>query len=70
MLKFPQLDNRDESMLQIKGWYWFRWIKLCRVVVLSVGIEILHMDGVDFEEDQIYSMDYKKYAMVIKHKKL
>ena len=44
--------------------------KLCRAVALSVGIEILHMDSVDFKEDQIYGMDYKKYVMVIKHKKL
>ena len=40
------------------------------MLVLSIGVEILHMDGLDFEEEQIYGVDYRRCAMLMKHKEL
>ena len=39
------------------------------MIILSIGIEILHMDGLDFKEEQIYSVYYEMCAMFMKHKK-
>ena len=40
------------------------------MLVLSIGVEILHTDGLDFEEEKIYDVDYMRCAMLMKHKKL
>ena len=40
------------------------------MLVLSIGVEILHMDELDFEEEQIYDVYYRRYAMLMKHKEL
>ena len=37
--------------------------------MLSLGIEILHMNDLDFKEKKIYGIDYRRRTMVMKHKK-
>ena len=37
--------------------------------MLSLGIEILCMNGLDFKEKQIYGIEYRRHTMVMKHKK-
>ena len=40
------------------------------MLVLSIGVEISRMDDLDFKEEKIYSVDYERCAMLMKHKKL
>ena len=70
MLKFPQFFGRDEGRLQIKDQYWFFQIELYRMLVLSIDVEILHTDGLDFKGEKIYGVGCRRCTMLIKHKKL
>ena len=70
MLNLSQFDGSNEGRLQINGSYSFHRIKLCRVIMLILGIEFLHMNDLDFVEKQIYGVDYGICEMVTEHKKL
>ena len=40
------------------------------MLVLSIGVEILHMDGLYLKEEKIYGVDYGMFTILMKHKKL
>ena len=40
------------------------------MLVLSIGVDISRLDNLDFEEEKIYGVDYRRFAMLMKHKKL
>ena len=57
MLKFSMLNSLDEGSLEIDGWCWFPQIKLCRLIVLSFGMNIWRIEGLDCKDEQIYGTD-------------